>query len=43
MKEILEDCFVINPEFYGLMFCILIFVSYCIYLIERKRENGKNI
>lgn len=41
MKEILEECFVINPKFYGLLFCILIFVSYGIYLIDKKRRKDK--
>ena len=35
MKEILEDCFVINPEFYGILFCISLVVAYCIYVIEK--------
>ena len=35
MKEILEDCFVINQEFYGILICISLVVAYCIYVIEK--------
>ena len=35
MEEILEDCFVINPEFYGMLFSISLVVAYSIYLIEK--------
>ena len=39
MKEILEDCFVINPEFYGMLFSILLVVAYSIYLIEKSLKK----
>jgi hypothetical protein len=35
VEEILEDCFVINPEFYGMLFSISLVVAYSIYLIEK--------
>lgn len=39
MKEILEEGFVINPEFYGMLFSILLVVAYSIYLIEKVSRN----
>jgi hypothetical protein len=39
MKEILEEGFVINPEFYGMLFSILLVVAYSIYLIEKSLKK----
>lgn len=42
MVELLNECFVINPQVYLVIFGIGIFVAYCIYKIENKNNlKGK--
>lgn len=38
MKEILDEMFVINPEFYGTLFLYSIIIAFGFYIIDKFRH-----